>query len=80
MAKFQTVDNKHPDRTDHVWMKCDGADPPKTRYYRCVLCGAVTDDPPDYPTPKEWTPKFYDEITAKDRELCPPRTGLTKQI
>ncbi len=62
--RYQTVTTRSPNRADHVWLiKPTGA--------RCVLCGAVCDKPPLFPTPVDWLPDRYELLTPEDRKLCP---------
>jgi len=59
---FQTPNTKDYYRGDHIWYKtCNG--------WKCCLCGAVTSDPPAYPTDNRWLPDRYDKLTNKEREL-----------
>lgn len=55
------------DRKDHVWIERQGKRP----RFKCVLCGAVTDKPPDSPTPQNWNPQWYEKLTPQDRTACP---------
>lgn len=61
----QSPKSKELDRTEHVWSKAVRG------YFKCVLCGAVTDHPPQRPTPEDWYPDRYEKLTAKERALCP---------
>ena len=68
---FQTIKmpSRKVTRTDCIWreIRSAGAEP----LWRCVLCGAVCHQPPDFPTPKDWLPLRYDKLTAEDRALAP---------
>lgn len=61
---FQQPHRKRLDRKDHVWFRDGGR-------WKCCLCGAVTPFPPHYPTPPDWAPSRYEELTADERGLCP---------
>lgn len=64
---FQTPKTKKADRKDHIWVKMlEG-------YWKCVLCGGVTrgQNPPEYPTPRDWYPERYDELCDEERQLAP---------
>lgn len=58
-----------PDRTEHVWFATGGR-------FKCCLCGAVTAQPPPYPTPANWTPPAFElPLTDEERLLCPRNEG-----
>ena len=61
---YQKFGTKKPDKSDHIWtrVKNDGC--------KCVLCGAATSVPPDYPTPKDWMPKSFEPLTEEERDLA----------
>ena len=59
---FQTIADKRPDRADHVWMKRNGD-------WLCVLCGAVTHDPPPYPTDSTWLPIRFEKVSDEVQKL-----------
>ena len=62
----QTVNMDHPKRTDHVWYKV------LPRVSKCVLCGAITvNPPPEHPTPDWWEAERYDALTDQERAMCP---------
>ena len=62
---FQKPNSRHPDRKDHIWFRTG-------EVWKCCLCGAVTaSKPPDYPTPEDWMPLYYQGLTDKERQLCP---------
>lgn len=67
--KFQVVGDKSVDRADHVWheVHCDDG----TSHFKCVLCGAISASPPDYPTPARWLPGRYEQLTPTERAMCP---------
>ena len=67
-ADFQRVGDHRLDRKDHVWTTLTLEAGPM---YKCVLCGALTLRPPPYPTPADWLPGRYRELTQADRESCP---------
>jgi hypothetical protein len=56
-------------RGDHVWhqVHLEGG----RIQYKCCLCGAVTKVKPPSPTPEEWMPDRYEELTPADRAMCP---------
>lgn len=66
VAIFQMVHDRKIDRSDHVWLEVgDGV-------FKCVFCGAVTEKPPAYPTPKQWMPEFgYEPVLIHERALLP---------
>jgi hypothetical protein len=61
----QRTGSKLHDRKDHVWTF-------RKRDYLCVLCGAVCNVPPPYPTPDGWLPDHYEALTPAARSLSPP--------
>jgi hypothetical protein len=66
---FQTPKTKRPDRSDHIWVWSS-----LEQRFECILCGAIChtkENPPDYPTPKEWSPVRYRPLTEEDRKICP---------
>ena len=63
MAHFQTHAMRRLIRADHVFIdRLDGT-------FVCGLCGAVTKDPPQFPTDKGWMPDFYTRLTDEERKL-----------
>lgn len=65
-SKFQLIGSTEPnttDRKDHLWCL-------RGRKYLCLLCGAMTSQPPDYPTPNGWMPDKFEQLTNKDREIA----------
>lgn len=67
---FQTERTKRPNRREHIW-KRQGR-----KRWKCLLCGAVVCDrlPPDTPTPKDFHPDSYEELTDHERELVAYQT------
>lgn len=67
MAFIQNPQQKRPplDRKDHVWFLLL-----KPNTYKCCLCGAIADDPPEYPTRNDWMPKRYEALTDEERGLA----------
>ncbi len=66
---FQTIDQRKPNRADHVWLylKYRG-------HHKCVLCGAITPElPPPYPTDPNWLPIRYEKLTGEELVMCPER-------
>ena len=61
---FQTTKTKRPDRVDHVWEHRGQRD------YKCVLCGALTDKPPEF-ADKHWVADRYEPLTDEERAMCP---------
>jgi hypothetical protein len=58
---IQLVGVEGIDRKDHVWTR-------RGVCWKCVLCGATTfSDPPEYPTPEDWTPRRYEKLTESER-------------
>lgn len=55
---------KYSDRSDHIWFRKDGK-------WKCALCGAITRSKPSRPTPPNWMPERYDELTPEDRSHAP---------
>lgn len=66
-GKIQTVDEKKPERTDHIWFKKNGV-------WKCCLCGGVTRTPPPFPTPERWVAERYEKLTDEERLLDPLHT------
>jgi hypothetical protein len=66
---FQTPRTRPLKRSDHVWLRILGSG----SKYRCCICGAETDSPPDVPTPEDWVPDYYVPLTDAERDLCPPK-------
>ena len=62
---YQTIQDDEVDRKDHCWVHLKNGD------YKCVLCGALTVQPPVYPTPRNWIPRRYEPLTKDERNLCP---------
>ena len=61
----QSVRDSQPKRTDHVWYRKDG------NGFKCCLCGALTNKPPDFPTPVDWMPEMgYEQLTETERTIC----------
>ena len=69
MPEFQVANPTNKvKRTDHVWTYRSVV----TGYhFKCVLCGAVCEQPPPFPTPKSWDPPKYEALSEEDRALCP---------
>lgn len=67
MGYIQNPQQKRPpiDRKEHVWQAT------KDGWWKCVLCGAITRQPPEYPTPKGWMPERFEKLTEAERCLCP---------
>lgn len=61
---FQKAGKKSLNRSDHVWMEQRGG-------YKCCLCGAICVIPPDYPTPHDWMPNKYEQLTRDERDKAP---------
>lgn len=70
---FQTVKTSNADRTDHVWK-------PKGEEWKCVICGGITKDPPDYPTPEDFHVDSYEKLTDEERRLSPNLNNLKEEI
>lgn len=68
---FQRVgDGKAHDRTDHVWVDRPGC---KVYRWKCVLCGVLAQEPPPYPTPERWHPRYFElPLTDGERQMAPP--------
>ena len=62
---FQTIADKRPDRADHVWHYLGDHE----HLWMCVLCGAVTHDPPPYPTDSTWLPIRFEKVTDEIQKL-----------
>ena len=67
---YQTPRDKAVHRSDHVWFLKSGGG---GTTYKCCLCGGITLNPPPHPTPKDWMPEDYEELTQPERDLCPFR-------
>jgi len=65
-GSFQTPKTIRPNRSDHVWIIHNGS-----YKYKCCLCGALTDQPPPYPTPPEWLPHKCEPLTDEERAMSP---------
>lgn len=62
---FQTTKTSNPDRTRHIWQEGRFREE-----HKCVLCGAVTQQPPD-DEDTEYIPERYEKLTPEERALCP---------
>ena len=64
---FQTPRTKNPNRYDHVWYKRkeDGK-------WKCCLCGALCNKPPEFPTDPDWRAERHEKLTQEEVALCPP--------
>jgi hypothetical protein len=71
--RCQQVGRRRPDRKDHVWARWGKGG------WKCVLCGAVTrtKEPPPYPTPGDFVPDLFEELTDAERAQCPPLVGAS---
>ena len=65
---FQTPRDKSHDRSDHIWFLQSGGGGVT---YKCCLCGGLTLNPPNYPTPKHWLPTEFEDLTDAERQLVP---------
>jgi hypothetical protein len=62
-------------RSEHVWFRLVR----KGLFagYKCCVCGALTRrEPPDRPTPEDWMPERYEELTPDERAMSPFRGGV----
>lgn len=64
MAGYQKVGDINIRRLEHVWLR-------KGDFFKCVLCGAITNRPPKCPTPEDWVAIRYEPLTDEERQLCP---------
>jgi hypothetical protein len=62
---FQTVDMKVVNRADHVWYSISPS------LWKCVLCGGMSESPPHFPTPADWTPDRYGALCEQERQMSP---------
>ena len=71
-TRFQVPTTKNVDRGDHVWfLKYIEGGNGRTQF-KCCLCGALTENPPPYPTPENWVPNEHElPLTDQERKLCP---------
>ena len=65
MAHYQAVGDESIKRTDHCWMKKENGT------FKCILCGAICNKPPRFPTQESWNPLSYEKLTNEERNLCP---------
>ena len=47
--------------TDHFWEK-------RGKIWKCLLCGGISlQKPPPLPTPADWSPDAFEELTDEER-------------
>lgn len=64
-------------RADHIWTEIYGEDGLKR--YLCCLCGGITANPPNYPTPADWLPELgYRRLLQSERDKAPVSPGNEK--
>ncbi len=70
MPYIQNPQQKRPplDRKEHIWY---AAGPAGCGKWKCVLCGAVTNQPPEHPAKPAWMPDKYEPLTDAERALSP---------
>lgn len=64
LLSFQMPGDGKINRMDHVWFRKGGR-------YKCCLCGAITNVPPNYPTPENFQAESYESVTEMEKEMCP---------
>lgn len=69
MMTYQVPKSNPIDRKDHVWQL--RRMPDGSYDYKCCLCGAITANPPNHPTPTAWLPSRFEPLTERERALVP---------
>lgn len=77
MPHFQEPHHANLSRSDHIWLLVDEDLP--TMRFKCCTCGAVTNAPPPFPTPPNWMPRRYEELTSDDRIAAGSRPGKKRK-